>query len=237
MHIHGYTPQVVKMGWPSYDAKTQRAMHGSDAIICDDPQCKGADAGAARWAQASWRGGHMEGMVTTLAAYKDTVIVPAGGYIVLRFKADNPGTAHSLLTFIGVDNGCEGGIHKPQGHKGSNRGQNALNWGPKCVEPEPKCIELGAERCRTRDWNVLNQRLKLNRGTNVSNQASKCVEPGVEICRTRGRNMSSQGSKCVELGVEMCRTRIEICRTRNWNVSDQKSKCIESGAKMCRTLL
>ena len=96
IHIHGYTPQVVKMGWPTYYDDTQLAKRGTDDIICDDPLCKGGHAGAARWAEASWRGGHIEGMQTTYAPHKDTVIVPTGGYVVLRFKADNPGMLEVL---------------------------------------------------------------------------------------------------------------------------------------------
>ena len=56
-------------------------------VECDDKLCN-----KARWADPSWEGGNLPGIITHGAPLKDTVFVPAGGYIVVRFLADNPGT-------------------------------------------------------------------------------------------------------------------------------------------------
>ncbi len=46
----------------------------------------------AGWADPTWAGGNLPEMVTHGAPLKDTVLVPAGGYVVIRFLADNPGS-------------------------------------------------------------------------------------------------------------------------------------------------
>ena len=44
-----------------------------------------------RWKDPSWSLGNISGMIDNGAPLKDTVMVPVGGYVVLRLKADNPG--------------------------------------------------------------------------------------------------------------------------------------------------
>ena len=60
-------------------------------IECEDTLCN-----KARWADPSWADGHIPDIITQGAPLKDTVFVPAGGYIVIRFLADNPGTDRSI---------------------------------------------------------------------------------------------------------------------------------------------
>ena len=46
----------------------------------------------AEWSDPSWDEGNIPDIITHGAPLKDTVLVPAGGYVVIRFMADNPGT-------------------------------------------------------------------------------------------------------------------------------------------------
>lgn len=45
----------------------------------------------AQWSNPSWTQGQVPGLTATGAPWKDTVILPPGGYVVIRFLADNPG--------------------------------------------------------------------------------------------------------------------------------------------------
>ena len=48
------------------------------------------------WRDPSWLGGNVPDIKTQNPPEKDTVIVPAGGYVVVRFKADNPGKEKTI---------------------------------------------------------------------------------------------------------------------------------------------
>ena len=57
-----------------------------------DIQCdSNALCNKARWADSSWEGGDVPGIISHGAPLKDSVTIPAGGYVVIRFLADNPG--------------------------------------------------------------------------------------------------------------------------------------------------
>ena len=45
----------------------------------------------ATWRNASWLRGNVPGIELANAPRKDTIIVPTGGYAVIRFLSDNPG--------------------------------------------------------------------------------------------------------------------------------------------------
>ena len=84
IHIHGYTPQVVKVGYPTYNADGTIKSSNPD-ITCEDGPCQSREAARAFWANDGPLKARKD------APYKDTIIVPTGGYVVLRFKTDNPG--------------------------------------------------------------------------------------------------------------------------------------------------
>ncbi len=71
--------------------KTSRICHFPTSIPVADISCDSEMCQNATWSDPSWRGGHVPGIVRRGAPLKDTVTVPAGGYVVLRFLADNPG--------------------------------------------------------------------------------------------------------------------------------------------------
>ena len=80
VHLHGHAFHVVGMGYPRYNATTGFYVSDNKDLQCVDARCT----------QLRWR----QDAALTLdrpVVKKDTVVVPAGGYTVIRFSADNPG--------------------------------------------------------------------------------------------------------------------------------------------------
>ncbi|XP_050417525.1 uncharacterized protein LOC126830970 isoform X1 [Patella vulgata] len=92
VHMHGHSFYVLKMGYGSYDNITG-VMTGENM----DVDCGGgvprnvSFCNNPTWANASWLGGNVPGLELKNPPRKDTIIVPTGGYVVVRIKADNPG--------------------------------------------------------------------------------------------------------------------------------------------------
>ena len=51
------------------------------------------------WTNSSWLGGNLPNPNIVNPPEKDTAIVPSGGYMVVRFRADNPGNSRHLLVY------------------------------------------------------------------------------------------------------------------------------------------
>ncbi|OWF36810.1 laccase-25-like [Mizuhopecten yessoensis] len=88
VHLHGHSFYVMKMGFGRYN---------SSGFLIDttpDISCSRGSKGYCNnpiWANDSWNGGNVPDLVLHDTAQKDTIIVPTHGYVVIRFKADNPG--------------------------------------------------------------------------------------------------------------------------------------------------
>ena len=81
IHLHGHSFHVVKTGYGSYGADGAIAEATND-IDCDRPCLK-----APSWTNET----APDISITNKTVRKDTVMVPAGGYVVIDFIADNPG--------------------------------------------------------------------------------------------------------------------------------------------------
>lgn len=102
IHLHGHTFHVVKVGYPEYDAATgfikkkmengkQVSVHNPD-IACDDKtSCKEKECKPQRCTRPRWANGRPIMTINRQTIRKDTVMLPAGGYVVINFKSDNPG--------------------------------------------------------------------------------------------------------------------------------------------------
>ncbi|XP_011431022.3 uncharacterized protein [Magallana gigas] len=89
IHLHGHNFYVMKMGFGSYDTNTGKLLASTTDIECIGTKnyCN-----EAKWANSSWAtGNNIPGLQLNNPPEKDTIIVPTGGYVVIRFKADNPG--------------------------------------------------------------------------------------------------------------------------------------------------
>lgn len=87
VHLHGHSFYVVHVGYGHYQNGTLTG--NTPDIECDRPYCL----------SPNWRNGTQPDFgrysktdkIDSMAIRKDTVVVPAGGYVVIAFKADNPG--------------------------------------------------------------------------------------------------------------------------------------------------
>jgi hypothetical protein len=90
VHIHGTHFYVMKVGYAHFNETNGFVAQPNDDLPCSlnttDPKCNDLE-----WTERTWLNGKVAGMNTYDPSYRDTVMLPAGGYIVLRFRADNPG--------------------------------------------------------------------------------------------------------------------------------------------------
>ncbi|KAL4234706.1 hypothetical protein ACF0H5_006348 [Mactra antiquata] len=92
IHMHGHSFYVVKMGYGQYNSTT--GAIGDDNI---DVDCRGNPVRSesfcndATWSDSSWANGNVPDLELDRPPRKDTIIVPTGGYVVVRIKANNPG--------------------------------------------------------------------------------------------------------------------------------------------------
>ncbi|OWF42004.1 Laccase-4 [Mizuhopecten yessoensis] len=89
IHMHGHSFEIIKMGFAVYDSNSQ--------IVSDNPDinCNGngklSFCNQASWSNTSWYGNNIPGLELDNPPRKDTVIVPSGGYAIVRIRSDNPG--------------------------------------------------------------------------------------------------------------------------------------------------
>ena len=90
VHLHGHYFHVVYVGYGEYDSNFQLDTPS------DDIECRGENVCVRpRYKTGSERVyddvNAETGKINSLTPVKDTVMVPYGGYVVVYFKADNPG--------------------------------------------------------------------------------------------------------------------------------------------------
>ena len=92
IHMHGHSFYVLKMGYGRYNESSGKIVGDNLDIDCrghsDREQSFCNDA---TWSDQSWLNGNVPGLNTERPPRKDTLIIPTGGYAVIRIRADNPG--------------------------------------------------------------------------------------------------------------------------------------------------
>ena len=79
IHMHGHSYFIAKIGYPEYYSNGTIKAPNTDLHV---PHC----------GPASWKDGTPNGIcVSSTTVRKDTVIIPAGGYVVIHFFQDDPG--------------------------------------------------------------------------------------------------------------------------------------------------
>ena len=94
IHLHGHSFHVIKMGYGIFDEKYGFLLEQNKDIDCSGGKKLTNDYSLcynATWRDQSWLNGNIPGQELKRAPRKDTLIVPDGGYAVIRFRADNPG--------------------------------------------------------------------------------------------------------------------------------------------------
>ena len=86
-HLHGHHFQVIYIGYMETVLMRLAPVTNPDMLTC--VSTKGHCDTDVHWSDSSWKKyKDTEGMQEP--SEKDTVIVPVGGYVVIRFRADNP---------------------------------------------------------------------------------------------------------------------------------------------------
>ena len=88
IHIHGHSFQVVGIYYGEYDDSTGKLIGENGNVICRGPGGSGLDP---LCTNPNWTAAPVDGTVTTKTIRKDTIVVPPGGYVALRFISDNWG--------------------------------------------------------------------------------------------------------------------------------------------------
>ena len=81
IHLHGHNFAVLKMGFAEYNETTALFTDHNPDIVCPNRLCK----------SPRWNGQPPDDLNLENPPIKNTVIVPAKGYVVIRFKSNNPG--------------------------------------------------------------------------------------------------------------------------------------------------
>lgn len=66
-------------------------MTGNSTGFNPEIRCLNEDCSRATWANPSWIHGPIPGVNLINPPLKDVVNIPASGYVIIRFMADNPG--------------------------------------------------------------------------------------------------------------------------------------------------
>ncbi|XP_048742279.2 uncharacterized protein LOC125655810 [Ostrea edulis] len=92
VHMHGHSFYVLKMGYPTYNETSGKIISQNADVDCRGgaPQQK-SFCNDATWMNRSWLNGNVPTLELQNPPRKDTIIVPSGGYVVVRIKANNPG--------------------------------------------------------------------------------------------------------------------------------------------------
>ena len=91
IHLHGHTFHVVAVGYPEYDNITGFVKKRNSDISCADVNCTKEGCVNESCTRPSWKTEPMNFTINRRTIRKDTVMVPAGGYVVINFLSDNPG--------------------------------------------------------------------------------------------------------------------------------------------------
>ena len=92
IHLHGHTFHVVHVGYPEYDSKTGFIGNQNSDIYCDDINCLNERCDPRKCTRPKWAETfEPDFSIDDKTVRKDTVMVPAGGYVVINFISDNPG--------------------------------------------------------------------------------------------------------------------------------------------------
>lgn len=88
VHLHGHSFYVLKMGFGIYNESSGLLIDQTRDINCND---KKSFCNEEKWYDPFWNDGNYPTLNLDKPPQKDTIVVPSGGYVVIRFKADNPG--------------------------------------------------------------------------------------------------------------------------------------------------
>ena len=91
-HLHGHQFHVVRVGYPNYSNVTGFYVSDNSDIYCPDHTCTETNCFSPHCTQPSWASGvDPQLTINGKTPRKDTAMIPAGGYLVIRIISNNPG--------------------------------------------------------------------------------------------------------------------------------------------------
>ena len=91
IHLHGHSFHVVHVGYPKYNQTNGFVEEHNKDIFCDDVHCTKDGCNNTSCTRPRWASTPPLFSINRNTIRKDTVTVPAGGYVVINFISDNPG--------------------------------------------------------------------------------------------------------------------------------------------------
>ena len=125
IHLHGHTFHVVHVGYPEYYNTTGFVGKHTGDIYCGDINCTKEGCNTRRCTRPSWAE-PKKFSIDAKTVRKDTVMVPAGGYVVINFISDNPGwwflhchieihQLQGMAVIVNEKSANPGSLHQPKG--------------------------------------------------------------------------------------------------------------------------
>ena len=92
IHLHGHSFWVVASGYGYYDPSTGFIERSTNSLSCLKNQSDFNNTNSQPCTTITWRDGYRPSIsLNTSTPRMDTILVPAGGYVVIQFRSDNPG--------------------------------------------------------------------------------------------------------------------------------------------------
>ena len=92
IHLHGHSFWVVDSGYGYYNSSTGFTEKSTNALSCLEDQSDFNDTDNQPCTTIMWRDGYRPSITLNSSTPRmDTIFVPAGGYVVIQFRSDNPG--------------------------------------------------------------------------------------------------------------------------------------------------
>ena len=91
IHLHGHSFHVVYVGYPEYNQTNGFVKEHNKDIFCDDVNCTNGGCNNKSCTRPRWASEPPQFSINRNTVRKDTITVPAGGYVIINFISDNPG--------------------------------------------------------------------------------------------------------------------------------------------------
>ena len=92
IHLHGHSFWVVDSGYGYYNSTTGFIEKSTNALSCLKNQSDFNNTDNEPCTTITWRDGNRPSVtLDSTTPRMDTILVPAGGYVVIHFRSDNPG--------------------------------------------------------------------------------------------------------------------------------------------------
>ena len=90
-HLHGHSAHVLKVGYGEYSSENGSLIASSRDLTCSETGDDEETLDKNRCPSPRFRSPDISLPLDEFTVRKDTIIVPSGGYVVLKFHSNNPG--------------------------------------------------------------------------------------------------------------------------------------------------